>query len=57
MRNDEESLRKWLKNSNEIKYGNLMWNGEGVDDRHPLRNLEEDDVKVNQLIAYLLGQS
>jgi hypothetical protein len=28
-----------------------------VDDRHPLRNLEEDDVKVNQLIAYLLGQS
>jgi len=57
MRNDEESLRKWLKNSNEIKYGNLMWNGEGVDDRHPLRNLENDDVKVNQLIAYLLGQS
>jgi len=34
-----------------------MWNGEGVDDRHPLRNLEEDDEKVNQLIAYLLGQS
>ena len=57
MRNDEESLRKWLKNSNEIKYGNLMWNGEGVDDRHPLRNLENDDVKVDQLIAYLLGQS
>jgi len=28
-----------------------------VDDRHPLRNLEEDDEKVNQLIAYLLGQS
>ena len=30
-----------------------MWNGEGVDD-HPLRNLEDDDEKVNQLIAYLL---
>jgi len=57
MRNDEESLSKWLKNSNEIKFGNLMWNGEGVDDRHPLRNLENDDEKVNQLIAYLLGQS
>ena len=57
MRNDEESLSKWLKNSNDIKYGNLMWNGEGVDDRHPLRNLENDDEKVNQLIAYLLGQS
>ena len=57
MRNDEESLSKWLKNSNEIKFGNLMWNGEGVDDRHPLRNLQDDDEKVNQLIAYLLGQS
>jgi hypothetical protein len=57
MRNDEESLSKWLKNSNDIKFGNLMWNGEGVDDRHPLRNLENDDEKVNQLIAYLLGQS
>ena len=21
----------------------LMWNGEGVDDDHPLRNLEDDD--------------
>ncbi|MDG1356221.1 MAG: c-type cytochrome [Opitutales bacterium] len=57
MRNDEESLSKWLKNSNEIKFGNLMWNGEGIDDRHPLRNLQDDDEKVNQLIAYLLGQS
>ena len=56
MRNDEESLSKWLKNSNEIKFGNLMWNGEGIDDRHPLRNLQDDDEKVNQLIAYLLGQ-
>ncbi|MBT3540870.1 MAG: hypothetical protein HN489_07020, partial [Opitutae bacterium] len=30
---------------------------EGIDDRHPLRNLQDDDEKVNQLIAYLLGQS
>jgi cytochrome c oxidase subunit II len=56
MRNDEESLSTWLKNSNEVKFGNLMWNGEGVDDTHPLRQLENDDEKVNQLIAYLLGQ-
>ncbi len=56
MRNDEESLSTWLRNSNEVKFGNLMWNGEGVDDTHPLRQLENDDEKVNQLIAYLLGQ-
>ena len=55
MRNDEENLSQWLKNSNDVKFGNLMWNGEGVDDEHPLRNLEDDDVKVNQLITYLLG--
>ncbi len=55
MRNDEENLAKWLKNSNDVKFGNLMWNGEGVDDTHPLRNLEEDDEKVNHLVAYLLG--
>lgn len=55
MRNDEENLVKWLKNSNDVKFGNLMWNGEGVDDEHPLRNLENDDEKVNQLVAYLLG--
>ena len=55
MRNDEENLSQWLKNSNDVKFGNLMWNGEGVDDSHPLRNLEDDDEKVNQLIAYLLG--
>ena len=54
MRNDEESLDKWLRNSNDIKFGNLMWNGEGIDDRHPLRQLE-DDEKVNQLVTYLLG--
>ena len=56
MRNDEENLADWLKNSNEIKFGNLMWNGEGVDDNHPLRQLEDDDVKVNQLVEYLLEQ-
>ncbi|MDE0575367.1 MAG: c-type cytochrome [Opitutales bacterium] len=57
MRNDKESLAKWLKNSNEIKLGNLMWNGEGVNDDHPVRNLHKDDKKVDQLIAFLLGQS
>ena len=56
MRNDPESLSAWLKNSNEVKFGNLMWNGEGIDDDHPVRNLENDDVKVNQLVAYLLEQ-
>jgi cytochrome c oxidase subunit 2 len=55
MRNDEKSLDQWLRNSNEIKFGNLMWNGEGIDDRHPLRQLEEDDEKVSQLVTYLLG--
>lgn len=55
MRNDEKSLDKWLRNSNDVKFGNLMWNGEGVDDRHPLRKLENDDEKVSQLVTYLLG--
>ena len=54
MRNDEASLDKWLRNSNDIKFGNLMWNGEGIDDRHPLRQLEDDDEKVSQLVTYLL---
>jgi len=57
MRNDEESLAKWLKNSEEIKFGNLMWNGEGVNDAHPVRTLQKDEKKVDQLIAFLLGQS
>ncbi|MDC3335356.1 c-type cytochrome [Opitutales bacterium] len=55
MRNDEENLDKWLRNSNDVKFGNLMWNGEGVDDNHPLRNLEDEDQKVKQLVTYLLG--
>ena len=58
MRNDKESLAEWLKNSNDIKFGNLMWNGEGVDDEHPLRKLREEKNKdkVNALVAYLLEQ-
>ena len=44
------------KNSNEIKDGNLMWNGEGIDDDHPVRNLENEDEKVNKIVKYLLGQ-
>ena len=57
MRNDEESLSRWLKNSDEIKYGNKMWNGDGVNDDHPVRNLHKDQKKIDQLISYLLGQS
>jgi len=57
MRNDKESLSKWLKNSNEIKFGNLMWNGQDVNDKHAVRNLHKDETKVNQLITFLLGQS
>jgi len=69
MRNDEKNLSVWLRNSQEVKMGNLMWNGEGVTDEHPLRKLkqEKDDngnlineeeklLKVRQLTAYLLGQ-
>ena len=33
-----------------------MWNGEGVGENSPSRQLENDDQKVNQLIEYLLGQ-
>ena len=51
MRNDEENLAKWLRKSQEVKFGNLMWNGEGVGDNHPLRQLENYDQKVNQLIV------
>lgn len=69
MRNDEKNLSVWLRDSNSVKFGNLMWNGEGVTDNHPLRKLkqEKDDkgnlinedeklTKVRQLTAYLLGQ-
>ena len=68
MRNDEENLSVWLRDSNSVKFGNLMWNGEGVTDDHPLRKLkqEKDDeghlinedeklLKVRHLTAYLLG--
>ncbi len=33
-----------------------MWNGEGIDDDHPVRNLENEDDKVNKLVKYLLQQ-
>jgi cytochrome c2 len=69
MRNDEKSLYKWLEDSNEIKFGNLMWNAksvinfeptkeqkeEGID-QHPLRELKDHPKKIDQLVAYLLGQ-
>ncbi len=57
MRNDKKSLIKWLENSNDVKLGNLMWNGEGINDEHPVRTLHKDKNKINQLITYLLGQS
>ncbi len=56
MRNDEENLAKWLRDSESVKMGNLMWNGEGVTDDHPLRKLKDDDEKVNLLVDYLLEQ-
>jgi hypothetical protein len=58
MRNDQQSLVKWLRNSNDVKMGNLMWNGENIDDDHAIRSFlnEKDDVKVNQLATYLLEQ-
>ena len=40
MRNDRDSLVEWLQDSNEVKFGNRMWNGEGVDDKHPLRSFK-----------------
>lgn len=58
MRNDQQSLVKWLRNSDDVKMGNLMWNGENIDDDHAIRSFlnEKDDVKVNQLATYLLEQ-
>jgi hypothetical protein len=40
MRNDRPSLIKWLENSQKVKFGNLMWNGENVDDNHGVRSFE-----------------
>ena len=40
MRNDRPSLIKWLENSQNVKFGNLMWNGENVDDKHGVRSFE-----------------
>lgn len=69
MRNDEKSLYKWLENSNEIKFGNLMWNDKSVAnfkptkeqkekgiEQHPIRELKDHPEKINQLVTYLLGQ-
>ena len=72
MRNDRKSLIKWLRNSNEVKFGNKMWNGEGITDKSPLRSFQkelnekgkiankvveaEKLLKVEQLITYLHGQ-
>ena len=72
MRNNEKNLIKWLRNSEEIKMGNLMWNGVGITDDSELRkmkkrydddgNLIEDQLesenqeKARLLAVYLLGQ-
>ena len=72
MRNNEKNLIKWLRNSEEIKMGNLMWNGVGITDDSELRkmkkrydddgNLIDDELesenqeKARLLAVYLLGQ-
>jgi cytochrome c oxidase subunit 2 len=72
MRNNEKNLIKWLRNSEEVKMGNLMWNGVGITDDSELRkmkkrydddgNLIEDQLesenqeKARLLAVYLLGQ-
>jgi cytochrome c oxidase subunit II len=69
MRNDRKSLSKWLENSNEVKFGNLMWNAKSVINfeptkeqkeegtvQHPLRELKDHPEKIEQLVTYLLGQ-
>ena len=55
-RNNKKQLVKWLENSNDLKFGNLMWNGENVNDDHPVRTLHKDKEKINQIVEYLLGQ-
>ena len=54
----KKNLDLWLRDSNKVKFGNLMWNGENIDDDHAIRSFlnEKDDVKVNQLATYLLEQ-
>ena len=69
MRNDGKSLYKWLENSNEIKFGNLMWNDKSVAnfkptkeqkekgiEQHPIRELKDHPEKIDQLVTYLLEQ-
>jgi len=40
MRNDRTNLVEWLQDSNEVKFGNLMWNGANVNDKHPLKSFK-----------------
>ena len=69
MRNDEKSLYEWLENSDEVKFGNLMWNDKSVVNfkptkeqkekgikQHPIRELKNHPEKIDQLVTYLLGQ-
>jgi len=44
MRNDRPSLVKWLQNSDSVKMGNLMWNGEGVNETHGVRSFEPQTI-------------
>jgi hypothetical protein len=46
MRNDRNSLVEWLQNSDSVKFGNLMWNGEGVDENHGVRSFEP--IPINE---------
>ena len=69
MRNDRKSLGKWLRNSNEVKFGNQMWNDKSVKyykptkeekekgiNQHPVRELKDHPKKIEQLVTYLLDQ-
>ena len=39
-RNDRTNLVEWLQDSNKVKFGNLMWNGDRIDDKHPVRSFK-----------------
>ena len=69
-RNDRKNLTDWLRNSEKIKFGNLMWNDKSVINfeptkeqkedginQHPVRELKNDSKRIEQLATYLLGQS
>ena len=70
MQNDRKNLTEWLRDSDKIKFGNLMWNHEVVKNyqpteeekdkgvvQHPVRELKNDPKKIEQLVTYLLGQN